>query len=91
MQCVSPVASGFILRKQFTRTIGDFDWYITAKFHYYACFKTSQSPSDCSITLATPAHQLEEREWKKLVSALFTGALLSDGKGACCEWLVVAP
>lgn len=33
------------------------------------------------LLLATPTHQLEEREWKKLVSALFTGALLSDGKG----------
>ena len=33
------------------------------------------------LLLATPAHQLGEKEWKKLVSALFTGAKLSDGNG----------
>ena len=38
----------------------------------------------CAVVLllvAIPAHQLEEREWKKLVSAFFTGAILSDSNG----------
>ena len=33
------------------------------------------------VAHAVPAHQLEEREWKKLVSAFFTGAILSDSNG----------
>ena len=33
------------------------------------------------VAHAIPAHQLEEREWKKLVSAFFTGAILSDSNG----------
>ena len=38
----------------------------------------------CAVVLllvAIPAHQLEEREWKNLVSAFFTGAILSDSNG----------
>ena len=33
------------------------------------------------LLVATPAYQLKTKEWKKLVSAFFTGTRLTDGNG----------
>ena len=86
VQCVSPVASGFILRKQFTRNWRFCNWFITAKFHYYACFKTSQSPSDCSIACRHQLINLKKAYMgmEETSECSIHGSSTGGGGGACC-------